>query len=279
MKYQLAIVSGLAAASLALPAHAGTQAEYQALQNWCVERDRHKDDSAWQANNNPQKYFHFQHYCSAMRAMDRINRARNRQDVQYAVGLVKGELQYVIARYPAEYFLMPEVYALRGKAEFLGGSIADAEVSLLHALQLDPTHAGAYVTLIDLYKGTNRKARAVDTVRAALAAAPGHKGLRRKAQELGVEVPEIVTQEHKLENAPAQPENPPVTPVTKEEAGSSIVAPKPEMAPIDNNIQKPADPEAHQTKIGTPGNPWCRFCVEEESTSDSPVSIPSTPPK
>lgn len=258
MIYKLAIVSGLAAAVLALPAQAGTQAEYQALRSWCIERDKHKEDSAWQANNYSQKYFHFHHYCLAMKDIDTIYRARNRQEVQYAISRVKDNLHYVISRYPAEYFLIPEVYALRGKAEYLGGSNFDAKLSLVRALQLDPNHVGAHITLVDLYVKMNRKAEAIKAIRAALAVAPEHKGVRRIALELGVEVPEIAAREKKLGDAPAQPE---IAVVAPEINAVTDTAPTDKTTPDTRETEtpKPAKPEP---AIGMPGNPYCRFCTD-----------------
>lgn len=263
MTCKIAIVSGLVAAVLAFTAQAGTQGEYQALRSWCVERNKHKDDLAWQSANNPKNYFHFQHFCSAMRAMDKMYSARNRQEVQYSVSLVQQELGYVITHVPVEHSLMPEVYALRGKAEFFGNAISKAEVSLVRALQLDPNHVGAHITLVDLYIDTKRKDKAIEAIRAAIAVAPEHKGVRHKAKELGVDVPEIVAQEKKLEDAPAQPEKPVISTVPKVEAEPTVATPQPAMAPAENETEKASTQGAQQTKGGTANNPWCRFCVQE----------------
>lgn len=258
MIYKFAIVSSLIATAFALPAQAGTQAEYQALRNWCVERNRHQNDLAWKSAHNPQKYFHFQHYCFAMIAMDKIFRARNQQEVQYASSSVKGELGYVISHVPAEHFLMPEVYALRGMGEFLGHSNYDAEISLLRALQLDPNHVGALRTLVDLYERMNRKADAIKAIRAALAVAPEHKEVRRMAQELGLEVPEIIAREKKQIDAPSQPDMPATTAESK--AATDTTA-KNKATPISSETDTPKQDESKPV-IGVPGNPYCRFCPD-----------------
>ena len=67
-------------------AAAGTEADYQALRSWCVQRTANHDNAAWQAANNPQRYFHFHHYCFAMQWENKLISAANQKDRVAAVG-------------------------------------------------------------------------------------------------------------------------------------------------------------------------------------------------
>jgi hypothetical protein len=258
IRFKLAMLVGCFAIVTTPGAQAGTQADYVELQAWCVGRDKWDKDKRQYAYPNPEKYFHFHHYCGAMRAMKQFYRAPNKRESTYAISQAKGELSYIISHAAADHILMPEVYALRGKAEYLGNFNYDAELSLVRALQLDPNHVGAHITLVDLYVKMNRKADTIKAVRAALAIAPEHKGVRRIAKELGVEVPEIAAQEKRPIDAPAQPEKP--APVDETKAAADTPA-KDQTAQSSNEADNPKPDETKPT-IGMPGNPYCRFCPD-----------------
>lgn len=169
-------------------ASAGTESDYRALRSWCVQRNAHQNDAAWKAAHNDQRYMHFQHYCLAMISEGMLISPSSGQG-KNALGSVLGETSYVISHVPDSHFLMPEVYAMRGRALFLGKRHAEAEKELNHALRLDPSHSGALGYLASLYIETNRKGKAVDLVRAGLALAPDNKRLRQLGKELKIDLP------------------------------------------------------------------------------------------
>lgn len=178
------MLAGLVSALAFSPAFSGTQDDYRALRAWCVQRDLHRSDAAWQAQNNPQKYFHYQHYCSAMVAMRRAYGAKTKTDRRYRLQQVGNELQYVIDHASADHFLMPEVYALKGKAEVMLGRGVQAQASLGRALQLDPDHAGAYASIAEFHANNGDLAQALATVREGLSHAPESRALRVWEAEL-----------------------------------------------------------------------------------------------
>ena len=60
---------------------------------------------------------------------------------------------------------MPEVYFLRGWAQYYGKQHIEAESALLNAPQLDPRYARAAAQLATLYRATDRRAKAAEVVR------------------------------------------------------------------------------------------------------------------
>lgn len=89
-------------------AAAGTEGDYQALRSWCVQRTANHDNAAWQAANNPQRYFHFHHYCFAMQWENKLISAANQKDRVAAANTIINETSYVIRHVPRTHFLIPE---------------------------------------------------------------------------------------------------------------------------------------------------------------------------
>jgi len=258
---------------------AGTQAEYQALQSWCVGRDKWTAEGRKTDYPNPAEYFHFHHYCSGMNALNRLYSTVDARKQRYEAQLVVGETGYVIGHVPEEHFLMPEVYALRGRGLLLAKQYPQAEASLLKALQLDPRHLGAHLSLGTLYLETKRKEKAIESAKAGLAIDPQHKSLRRLANALGIQLEEL-----KPSPAPQQPATAPATPPSAAAPLSPTAAPAPK--PTDREADKaqkkpdeaPKTLDAAPANVGSPTNPWCRFCPETPS-SDRPASSPAAAPK
>ena len=238
---KLALAFAVAAAWGSKPVFAGTQAEYRDLQQWCVGRDKWMAEGSKTDYPNPPEYFHFQHYCSALRAMKSLYSATSQEKMRYASGLVINESDYVISHVPESHTMMPEVYALRGKAMAIVKQNASAETNLAKALQLDPKHVGAYATLANHYLDTKRRAKAEETVKMGLSVDPQHKALRRMAADLGIKV-EAPKPEEVVTNSATQP-------------AASVEAPAVQAVPA-------GAPPPEPPKIGSPTNPWCRFCPD-----------------
>jgi tetratricopeptide (TPR) repeat protein len=235
-------------------AAAGTEADYQALRSWCVQRTANHDNAAWQAANNPQRYFHFHHYCFAMQWENKLISAANQKDRVAAANTIINETSYVIRHVPRTHFLIPEVYALRGRAYHSSRRSIEAESDLLVALHLDPRHVRAAMLLVSLYRSSDRRGKAEEVVKAALAASPGDPRLRKMGQDLGVALPPVPAR------TPAAAPSPPA-------AAADAVPEQPDAAAV----QDTADPrsatttgegEAEAAEEG--GASACRFCPPED---------------
>lgn len=177
-----------AAIGISSCASAGTEADYQALRSWCMERDLRQNDVAWQEENN-RRYFHFHHFCYAMKVENKLIAPRNQQERKAVVDEIAGQTTYVIGHVPENHLLLPEVYAMRGRAMYVGKRYVEAESALRNALRLDPRHARAASYLASLYLDTNRRSEAVKVVSAGLALTPGDYRLRQLGKELRIELP------------------------------------------------------------------------------------------
>ncbi|HMZ28955.1 MAG TPA: tetratricopeptide repeat protein [Thauera aminoaromatica] len=196
----------LLAGSIAMTgASAGTEADYQALRAWCVQRLQNQNNAAWQAANNPQKYFHFHHFCFGMQWENKVVGSASQKERERYVGSIVNETSYIISHAARSHFLMPEVYFLRGWAQYYGKQHIEAESALLNALQLDPRHARAAAQLATLYRATDRRAKAAEVVRTALKLSPNDFRLRKMGEEFGVELPPLVRPPAPKPAAPAEP--------------------------------------------------------------------------
>ncbi|MCK6408354.1 tetratricopeptide repeat protein [Thauera sp.] len=236
---------------------AGTEADYQTLRAWCVQRTANQDNAAWQAANNPQKYFHFQHFCFAMQWENKLITAANQKDRVAAANTIINETSYVIRHVPRTHPLIPEVHALRGRAYDVSRRHVEAESDLLSALQLDPRHARAAVQLATLYVKTDRRDKAAEVVRAALSGSPGDFRLRKMGEDLGVKLPPA--------RPPAQDQPRPASPG---------VAAQPADLPVAGESSPAADAAAQVRSAATVGEGAedgsgtstnaCRFCPPED---------------
>jgi len=268
MKFLLAAFVGLSTIQ-ASHVLAGTQAEYLALQQWCIGRNKWQAEGVNTPYPNPPEYFHFHHYCFAMPAMYRLYSTSDKSKQRNEVSEVVNQTNYVISHVPEAHFLMPEVYALRGKALALGGQNAQAEASLLKSLQLDPGHVGARIALANFYLDTNRKAKAVEVVKVGLEMDSQNTKLRQLASRLGMKIEEAkpaVTPDPSAgatsdDGGSESETSPPSTSATEGSVPSHETTKSSQQSNAVGGELPPAVP-AEQLKIGTPKNPYCRFCPD-----------------
>lgn len=252
----------LVAAESPATAHAGTETEYQALRTYCIGLVKWRLDGGKGARPHDQGLAdieHFSPYCEALVGMGKLYTARNPTELRVALAGIQTGLEFLIAQLPREHYLLPEVYAQLGKALYLARKYGEAETHLLEAVALDPRHAAAYSSLADLYRDTKRRDKAIEAARTGLAVDPERSSLRRIARDLGIDV-------GKIKKAPL--------PAAKAEK-------KADPSPAKPDTTSPAAPDAAATppwdagELGHPGNPWCRFCPENQAAPAA--SSPSTP--
>jgi tetratricopeptide (TPR) repeat protein len=213
---------------------------------------------------------------------------------RYEASLVGGETGYVISHVPENHFLVPELYALRGRAQSLIKQTPQAEASLLKALQLDPRHVIAYLSLGNLYLETNRKAKAVEATKTGLAIDPQNKPLRRLAAKLDIKLVEAKPESVQPKSATTSGDQPqqgvgaePVQGGAKPTASatpSTPLAPEP-VKQIVTEASIKASEKTGNAETATPNggpskNPWCRFCPDAPAATAAPAaSTPPTTPK
>ncbi|PIX95771.1 MAG: hypothetical protein CO126_05480 [Hydrogenophilales bacterium CG_4_9_14_3_um_filter_63_34] len=253
----------LALAGLPILAQAGTQAEYRALNAWCIGQLASKAGAGKtpyaKVTVAPRDNANFEHYCEAYGGVQIMYGVRDAGRKGTILAAVQTHLQFLIDALSADHYLLPEVYALLGKALYLNNHPAEAEIALHRALQLDPQHAAVYATLADIYVDSKRRALAEEAIRTGLALDPGSKKLRRVARRLGIPIPPTPKPQKADGVKPIKEEAAPSKPDTAAAKGEAVTAPK---AP-------------DSAEIGSPTNPFCRFCTSIPPSY--PATSPSTP--
>ena len=217
--------------------------------------------------------FVLNHYCDGLKAMIRVNRTRDRNESDYWLGQASGAINSVIVEWDTknpDCPLRAEAYLNLGKTQVQksrrhGGSAGVAAVSFSRALELNPNLLDAYYALSDFYVESGNKQKALSMVEDGLRHLPDAKGLLRRFKELGGKTPPAPL----ARTNPQQPSQPDKMMGTQQqETGATSTsehpAPTPVSSPDQSAVERSDTPKApsatDETKIGTPTNPYCRFC-------------------
>ncbi|MBI3772186.1 MAG: tetratricopeptide repeat protein [Gammaproteobacteria bacterium] len=203
------------------------------------------------------------HYCDGLKAMIRVDRNRTESGfwLEASVRAFQSVLQ---GDWWASCPLRPEAYVNIGKAQLLqsrrtGGSSGEAVTNLMKALELKPDYVPAYYALGDFYSDMGDQKKALSVVEDGLRYSPKSKGLLRRFKALGGTVPptpNVVT------GASGSPDVIEDTPTEQQPSAAEDAVPPPAVSAVsempDSSSESPTSP-----KIGSPSNPWCRFCPAE----------------
>lgn len=235
--------------------------ELRSLHPYCTALLRGGSQSAeykhWAGIVGP-GFGHAHHFCQGLNLINRYYKATSAYDRKYYLGASLPEFGYMIKNAEPTSSLMPEVYLGRGTALWKLGRNAEAIADFLKASELNPKYPRTYATLVEFYMENKLKAKALDTLTEGLKHIPDSKMLQRRYLELGGKkpFPEPYQSEASEEPATAKSgddaasEKPQETPNIKE-AGAK---------PAPREAEMESAPSAPQPVIGTPDNPWCRFC-------------------
>ena len=198
--------------------------------------------------SDSRNWMHMHHYCDCIRFTDRAYAAIGNWNAMHGnLGAAIDGCDYVLSHTTADFYMRPEVHLQKGKALMLDRQENKAVGEFMEAIRGNPGLAQAYVELADIQARNKKSGEALKTVTEGLRHAPDSKPLKRRYTELGGKLPypaPIVT-------APAEPQ------VAKpDEAAASASA-----APGAATAVPPAEPDV-PAKIGSPANPYCRFCPD-----------------
>lgn len=232
-----------------------TDAEMVSLPPYCKAKMKSNpgspDYKTWESTLG-KDFMHTHHYCAGINFLNRYYRSRNIGDKRYNLKNAVDNFNYMVDHASPDYSLMPEVYLNRGLAFSLMQQPGAAMTDLNKAIQLNPGQSRAYNVLADYYVKSRQKGKALDTVTEGLRHNPGTRSLQRRYTELGGKLPYP---------APAVAAAPPVVePVAKPDTAATG-----EPTPAGEAGQTPApaaEAPVAPPPIGTPKNPYCRFCVE-----------------
>ena len=203
----------------------------QGSPEWQVWRDRLGEN-----------FIDIHHYCAGLNWVNRYWKATNVTDRIYYVTRALDEITYMVKAQKPEFPLRANVLSSRGEVFKLMGKSAEAIKDFSDAVAINPKMVKAYLQLAKLYVDSKNQRQALEVIGEGLRYTPDSTALQSRYLDLGGKepFPEPVTQ--KAEETEAVP------PDTASSAPSSEVTP---VTP------------AEEPRIGTPSNPYCRFCPPE----------------
>lgn len=246
------------AMGMLLGTHAGavepwvpTDAEMTGLPAYCKVKMKSGPGSpeykAWETTLG-KDYVHTHHYCAGLNFINRYYRARSPQDKRFNLNNARVNLQYMVEHADPGYSLMPDVYLNLGTVHALTNAHGEAIAHFGKAIELDPRQPRAYGALADYYVKTGQTDKALEIVIAGLRRNPGTRSLQRRYTELGGRLP--------------YPE--PIEPTPAIESGAEKRDEPAARAPAAHPGEPSAAPAEAvvQPGIGSPTNPYCRFCPD-----------------
>lgn len=218
---------------------------------------------------------HMHHYCDCLRFTDRAVTATARgdkNDFKYNLQLAIEGCDYIFSHTTPDFSMLPEVHVSKGKILRLAGRDAEASLEFSKARRLNPSYTPAYNELASLYIRQGNKKTALEVVTDGLKYIAGSKSLQRRYLELGGKLPYPAP-----EQAPnAAPKEEEAAPSNTPAEGTASTAPPETQTNAQTGTEGVSTTNAEAApKIGSPANPWCRFCPPPEL--QQPNQPPATP--
>lgn len=199
-------------------------------------------------------WVHIHHYCFALNFTNRYYKHFDSQDRRYFLKNALDNYDYMFSHVTPDFWMLPEIHTEKGKLLSSAKLYTEAVGELEKALQGNPSYAEAYVALSDVYLNMDQKSNALTAVERGLQHVPDKKSLQRRYKLLTGKTftpPQSTAEQEVQKNQP--PISATETPVAQDAAISSVIS-----APVQTSPD--VLPSNSQEKIGSPTNPYCRFC-------------------
>lgn len=227
------------------------------LPPYCAARFDEKSEAfkSWKSSMG-QDFIHVHHYCAGLNF---VNRARGMvssdKDRRGTLEAALRNFDYMLAHTAPDFSLRPEILMNRGIALSMMNRTGEAIGELLKSIEADPAQPRAYLTLAEMYEKQKNRAKALETVTEGLRHNPDIKSLQRRYTELGGKLP----YPEPIRTAPvaAQADKPGDVPGDAPAAAAGSTPPVAGGTPATSTGDADAPP-----KIGSPTNPYCRFCPD-----------------
>jgi len=251
-----------------------TEAAWQALPPYCKARILHKEAeyAHWNSVLENSIFGSVHHYCAGLNYFNNYYKSVTPQDKHYSLTRAIDEISYSIRHAKGTERILPEFYVNRGKAFFLLGQMKEGTDDMEKAIELNPRTGAAYIALARSYGDMHEKDQALQFATEGLRYLPDSKSLKRIYDEMGGKQP--YPKPYEKEEAPiTQADENSTDNSTHSEAGLSTEP----QAPAGNSPESPNDNQAvkeqtpiispsDSSPIGSPTNPWCRFCPPDSIT-------------
>ena len=245
--------------------HPTTEQGWKSLPPYCKVKvlNIQAEVPTWHSALGP-VFIHIHHYCAGLNFMNNYYKSRTKEDKKFSLESVVGEVSYMIDKTDDDEKMRPTFYVARGKALLLLGRTPEGINDMMKAIRLNPQTTEAYIALVRHFNDVHLKEDALRFATDGLRYLPNSKALQRIYDEIGGKRPYPEPHEKKEETSPQASEN-----SAQVEADLSAISNAPTGAPNDPEDSQAAkeplpDNSSGSTAIGTPSNPWCRFCTDSD---------------
>lgn len=248
MNIYIALIMALISTPL-LAGFAPDTTELKSLPQYCTPRILQNDPAGWAAGTAQygEGWGHMHHYCYALNFINRYYRARDAAAKRDALNQAVGNLDYMLTHTSETYFMRGQFMLDKGRAMILQGNKPRGLVEVQRALSFAPELEAGYRYIADYYRDMGKKGEALKWVTTGLKHIPESGALQRRYKDMGGKEPFP---------EPLSKPAPPVAQVPQKQGGENNT----DTTVIQNPTQVETTPEIVAPKIGTPKNPYCRFC-------------------
>lgn len=194
------------------------------------------------------------HYCAGLNYVNRYWGARTKQERGFYLQSAMNNFNYMVKAEKPDFALRAEVYSERGEVFRLMGKPGEAVKDFNHALSINPRILKPYLQIADLQVAGKTPTRALETIAEGMRHLPDSRALQRRYLELGGKKPFPEPIVAVAEPVPAQAAES-TSPVETTVDPVPVPTVSPESGPVTTTESPPP--------IGTPKNPYCRFCPPE----------------
>jgi tetratricopeptide (TPR) repeat protein len=208
----------------------------------------------WESILGPD-FAHTHHYCMGINFLNRAYKVSNTRERGFYLQEAHNNLMYMVKAASPTYSLMPDVYLNLGNVFKLRGDIGKAAANYSKAIELNPRQPSAYRNLTNFYATTGQRMKALEVVTDGLRHNPGTKSLQRYYRELGGELPypEPAATTATIEGG--------APPAHADVNANQVLPSESQLTPPETPPQSAG--EDYRKPIGSPTNPYCRFCPPE----------------
>lgn len=220
----------------------------------------------WRGIYGDKNWGNMHHYCDALKFIVRANRSLgNKHELGYNLQQAQRGIEHMLAfEQTPDWLLRPEALVHLGKTylrleRFIKGSEGKAVHNFGQAILIQPDYEPAYSALSDFFADKGLKQKALNVIEDGLRHSPDSKNLLRRFKALGgtPPAPLVVTQ-------PVVPVEAITSPVMQEQSQlGNTTSDSPSDAPASSSPEA-SEKQITPSKIGSPSNPWCRFCTDNE---------------
>ncbi len=219
------------------------------------------------------------HECDCVRFINRAYSVmNNKAALKYNLGEAIGGCNYNLSHSGANNPWAPNAHFQIGLAMKLKNNPIGAISSFGKTLELNPRHQQAYSEMANIYFGLKNKKKALEIATEGLRWIPDSKPLQRQYNRAGGKLP-YPTPYEKVKSTPkAEIKEQPIPAkdsTTPEPATPTLPEPQKVIETTQSSQTKNQSEQQISEPIGSPKNPWCRFCPDTPATKADPS--PSNP--